>query len=469
MRIGFGLTRCPFTLNESCAMEVTELDRSLLLTDYYELTMLQAYQHAGVVGEACFEFFFRRLPPERNFFVVAGLEPLLKFVLGARFRDDELAWLASEGGFSRAALDYFAQWRFTGAIDAMPEGTLAFPNEPVVRVVAPLPEAQLLESRLINLMHMSTLIASKAVRCTLAARGRLVTDFGMRRAHGAEAARLAARSAYIAGLDGTATVQAGRNYGIPLFGTMAHSYIQAYGDETRAFEAFAAAHRGPLVLLIDTYDTEAAAHEVVRLAQRGMSVQAVRIDSGDLSHEARTVRAILDQGGCHDIRIYVSGSLDEARIADLLAAGAPIDGFGVGTALVTSADAPYLDCAYKLTEYQGEPRRKLSQGKASLAGRKQVWRHYADDGTPQHDVIGLADEQLPGTPLLAPVVRDGLRLEPAPPLAAARTRCARQLAGMKPPWRSLDSAPTYPVTVTRAVEAAGEAHDRSHGFGGSSN
>src|SRR5690625_154986 len=299
------------------------------------MTMLQAYRHAGPAGEACFELFFRRLPPERHVLVVAGLEPVLEFVLGARFQDDELAWLAQQGGFSPEALAHFAEWRFTGAIDAMPEGTLAFPNEPVLRIVAPLPEAQLLESRLINLVHLSTLIASKAIRCTLAADGRQLVDFGMRRAHGAEAAALAARAAYIAGMDGTATVWAGRRYGIPLFGTMAHSYIQAHDSETEAFETFAAAHRGPLVLLIDTYDTEAAAREVVRLAQRGMPVDAVRIDSGDLAQHARAVRAILDQGGCSEIRIVASGNLDETRIAALLRAGAPIDGFGVGTKLDT--------------------------------------------------------------------------------------------------------------------------------------
>lgn len=436
------------------------MERSLLFTDYYELTMLQAYQHAGLVGEACFELFFRRLPPERNVLVVAGLEPVLEFVLGARFQDDELAWLAQQGGFGPEALAHFAEWRFTGAIDAMPEGTLAFPNEPVLRIVAPLPEAQLLESRLINLVHLSTLIASKAIRCTLAAEGRQLVDFGMRRAHGAEAAVLAARAAYIAGMDGTATVWAGRRYGIPLVGTMAHSYIQAHASETEAFETFAGAHRGPLVLLIDTYDTEAAAREVVRLAQRGMPVDAVRIDSGDLAQHARAVRAILDQGGCSEIRIVASGNLDETRIAALLRAGAPIDGFGVGTKLDTSADVPYLDSAYKLTEFEGEPRRKLSEGKVSLAGRKQVWRRYADDGTAQGDIIGLADEQQPGTPLLEPVVRDGRRVAPARSLADARTRCTEQLAAMDEPWRRLDTAPTYPVTVTRAVEAAGEAHDR---------
>ncbi|MCG6861595.1 MAG: nicotinate phosphoribosyltransferase, partial [Chromatiaceae bacterium] len=351
---------------------------SILLTDLYQLTMLQGYFEQGLTDTAVFEFFARDLPRDRGFYVAAGLEQLVDYLEQARFTPDELDWLKSSGRFSDAFVDWLADWRFTGDLDAMPEGTVCFPNEPLVRVTGPMAEAQLVESRLINIVHLQTLIASKAVRCVLAAPDKLLVDFGMRRAHGADAGLFAARASYIAGFAGSATVLADRLWGIPCFGTMAHSFIEAHGSEVEAFEHFARAQPNNVVLLIDTYDTETAARKLAalapRLAEQGTPVKAVRIDSGDLNAHARQVRAILDRAGLSSIGIFCSGGLDEHDLVRLRAQGAPIDGFGIGTRLDTSADAPYLDCAYKLQEYAGLARRKRSEGKASWPGRKQVFR-----------------------------------------------------------------------------------------------
>ncbi|HEY5718855.1 MAG TPA: nicotinate phosphoribosyltransferase, partial [Gammaproteobacteria bacterium] len=330
---------------------------SALLTDLYQLTMLQGYQRGGMRDTAVFELFVRRLPQQRQFVVAAGLAQLLDYLEQLHFGGDELEWLASTGRFDRGFLDQLASFRFTGDVDAMPEGTVCFADEPLLRVTAALPEAQFIESRLINLVHLQTLIASKAVRCVLAAPGRQLVDFGMRRAHGAEAATLAARAAYLAGFTGTATLSAGREFGIPVFGTMAHSFVQAHADERTAFLDFALSQPDNVVLLIDTYDVEQGAREVVGLAgefaRHGIRVKAVRIDSGDLRDGARRVRAILDAGGMSDTGIFCSGNLDEYQLARLVAAGAPIDGYGIGTHMTTSHDLPSLDCAYKLQEYDG--------------------------------------------------------------------------------------------------------------------
>ena len=283
----------------------------------------------------------------------------------------------------------------------MAEGTVFFANEPILRVTAPLPEAQLVETRLINMLHFQSLIASKAARIVLAAPGKLLVDFGLRRAHGAEAGLMAARASYIAGFAGTATVLAGKMFGIPMFGTMAHSYIQANDDEALAFERFARARPDGLVLLIDTYDTEAAARKVVALAPRlkdeGITIGGVRLDSGDLIALSRTVRRILDDGGLEHVTIFASGGLDEDQIAAIVTANAPIDGFGVGTSLTTSSDVPALDCAYKLQEYAGLPRRKHSPGKATWPGRKQVWRRYGADGRMAGDVISVEGDEQPAS------------------------------------------------------------------------
>ncbi|MCS6877604.1 MAG: nicotinate phosphoribosyltransferase [Geminicoccaceae bacterium] len=437
--------------------------RSLLLTDLYELTMLDAYRREGMEAVASFELFVRKLPPCRNFLVAAGLEQLVEFLENARFTEEELAWLESTGRFSRETLEYLRAFRFTGDLDALPEGTVFFADEPVVRVTAPLPQAQLVESRLINIVHFQVLIASKAARMTLAAPGKLLLDFGLRRAHGAEAGLMAARASFIAGFAGTATVPAEPLFGIPIYGTMAHSFIQAFANEREAFLAFARSRPKALILLIDTYDTEAAARLVVdlapELAARGTPVAGVRIDSGDLAEHARRVRAILDEGGLREVKIFASGGIDEELLARHLAEGVPIDGYGIGTSLTTSTDWPALDCAYKLVAYAGEPRRKRSEGKATWPGAKQIFRRY-EDGRMVGDRLGLAEERHEGTPLLVPVMRGGVRVGPLPGLAEARERCARELAALPERLRRLAPAEPYPVEPTPALLALAETCDR---------
>jgi nicotinate phosphoribosyltransferase len=437
---------------------------SALLTDLYQLNMIQAYLEQGVTDAAVFEFFVREMPAARNFLIAAGLEPALDFLENLRFSDDELAWLERTGRFSKQLVEYLERFRFTGLVDAMPEGTVFFPNEPVLRVTAPLPAAQLVESRLINLLHFQTLIASKAARMVLAAPGKLLVDFGLRRAHGAEVGLMAARASYLAGFAGSATVLADKLYGVPLYGTMAHSFIQAWDDETTAFESFAHSRPNNLVLLIDTYDTIAAARKVVALAPRlrsaGITIRGVRLDSGDLAALARSVRPILDAGGLADVTIFASGGLDEHEIGRLLAAGAPIDGFGVGTSLTTSSDVPALDCAYKLQEYAGVARRKQSSGKATWPGRKQVWRRLGPDGRMAGDVISLDDDRQPGEPLLVPVMREGRRLTPSPTLAEARSRAGRELERLPDALRGLAPGKSYAVVVGEALTRLAADVDR---------
>ena len=443
---------------------MSELRATPLLTDLYQLTMLQAYFEHGMEDTAVFEFFVRRLPPNRGFLIAAGLEQLLAYLEGLRFGEEELDWVRNCGYFSRDFADRLAALRFTGDVHAMPEGTVFFQNEPIVRVTAPMPQAQLIESRLINILHYQTLIASKAARVVLAAPDKLLIDFGMRRAHGAEAALLAARANYLAGFAGTSTVLAGQEFGIPVFGTMAHSFVQAHATEELSFEHFAASHPKNVTLLIDTYDTEAGARKVVRLAPalkgRGITIRAVRLDSGDLAAHARAVRKILDDGGLTEVRIFSSGSLDEYVLRELLGGGAPIDGFGVGTHLDTSADAPFLDCAYKLQEYAGEARRKRSEGKATWPGRKQVYRGYEGRGIMVSDLLTVEGDRQEGTPLIQPFMQGGRRLHPPETLDAIRARVARELAHLPAPLRALEVTPPYPVTVTPALKALAAEVDR---------
>ncbi|HUH93831.1 MAG TPA: nicotinate phosphoribosyltransferase [Casimicrobiaceae bacterium] len=428
---------------------------SVLLTDLYELTMLQSYFDEGMNDVAAFEFFVRKLPDQRNFLVATGLEQVLDYLRALAFGPEDLAWLEGTGRFSDRFLDSLADLRFTGDVDAMPEGTVFFADEPVVRITAPLREAQLVESRVMNLLHYQTMVASKAARMALAAPDRLLVDFGLRRAHGAEAGLLSARASYLAGFGGTATVEAGRRFGIPIYGTMAHSYVQVHAEEVEAFEHFARAHPDNATLLIDTYDTERAATRVVALARRlaaeGIAIRGVRIDSGDLAQHARRVRSTLDAAGFPSITIFASGNLDEYRLRDLVAQGAPIDGYGVGTRMNTSADAPYLDCAYKLEEYAGRPRRKRSEGKATWPGRKQVYRRLDPSGRLGGDTLALADESAPGAPLLEPVVRAGRLLSAAPALEAARTRARTELASLPESLRSLGPTEPYPVDVAPSL------------------
>jgi len=424
---------------------------SVLLTDLYELTMLQAYFAQRMSGTAVFEFFVRKLPLERNFLMAAGLAQVLDYLRDLAFSAEELAWLRESDRFTPAFVDSLADLRFTGDVDAMPEGTVFFADEPILRITAPLREAQLVESRVMNLLHYETVVASKAARMVLAAQGKMLVDFGLRRAHGAEAALLSARASYLAGFSGTATLEAGRQFQIPVYGTMAHSYVQAHADETAAFESFAKSHPANAMLLIDTYDTEQAAHKIValapRLAVQGIAIRGVRIDSGDLGEHARRVRAILDAAGLTGITIFASGNLDEYRLRDLVAERAPIDGFGVGTRMNTSADAPYLDCAYKLQEYDGRPRRKRSEGKATWPGRKQVYRQYDGDGVPIGDEITLDRDIALGTPLLLPVVRGGVPVGAGTSLDTARKHASAELAGLPERLRALDAAEPYPVSI----------------------
>ena len=441
---------------------------SLLLTDLYQLNMLQAYRDAGMAATAVFEFFVRKLPPARGFLVAAGLEQVVEFLEGAHFGEAELEWLAASGRFNADLLDDLAGWRFTGDVHAMPEGTVFFPDEPILRVTAPLPQAQLLESRIINLLHFQSLIASKAARIVLAAPGKTLVDFGLRRAHGAEAGLLAARASYLAGFAGSATTLAEPRFGVPIFGTMAHSFIQAHDDEESAFLNFSRARPQHTTLLIDTYDTEEGARKVVRLVPRlkeiGVEVRAVRLDSGDLAEHARRVRAIFDEAGLREVTIFASGGLDEDLLQRYTAEGVPIDGYGIGTSLTTSQDAPALDCAYKLQEYAGVPKRKRSEGKATWPGRKQVWRRY-ENGVMAGDLLTLEDDPEPAMaqlePQILPVMQGGRRIRPLPSLAEARERAAAQLQRLPEPLRRLDADATFPVLVSEALRDLARAVDKT--------
>jgi nicotinate phosphoribosyltransferase len=444
---------------------------SALLTDLYQLTMLQGYFDQGMEETAVFEFFVRKLPPPRNFFLAAGLEQALTFLENLRFTGADLEWISGHGAFRPEFVGYLEKLRFTGDVHAMAEGTVFFPNEPILRVTAPLPQAQLVESRLINLLHFQTLIASKAVRSVLVAPGKLLVDFGLRRAHGAEAGLLAARASYLAGFTGSATVLAAPLYGIPVYGTMAHSFIQAHDDEALAFEHFARSLPGNVILLIDTYDTEAAAEKVVQLAPKlhreGIAIKGVRLDSGDLSDHAHKVRRILDEGGLRQTTIFASGSVDEYVLERLAKDNAPIDGFGIGTHMDTSADAPYLDCAYKLVEYAGTARRKRSEGKVLWPGRKQVYRSYDSSGRMCEDLLTVESDSQEGEALIRPAMRGGKRLQPPTPVAKIREQALQQLLRIPDPLRLLERAPDYPVTVSAALRALAQAVDeRQAGIGG---
>ncbi|HWW70514.1 MAG TPA: nicotinate phosphoribosyltransferase [Duganella sp.] len=424
---------------------------SALLTDFYEIAMLQVYFQRGMNENAVFEFFVRQLPPQRNFLVSSGLEQVMDYLRKLRFDDDDLAWLRAGGRFDAAFLDSLREFRFTGDVDAMPEGTIFFPDEPILRVRAPLREAQFIESRLINLLHYQTLIASKAVRARIAAPRAQLIDFGMRRAHGAEAAVLSARASYLAGFDGTATTLAASLFDIPVFGTMAHSFVQVHEYETDAFSSFARAFPDNVILLIDTYDTEAAAGQVVQLArslrQANIRIKAVRIDSGEPDATSRRVRQILDAGQCSDIGIFISSNLDEHALQALVDAAAPINGFGIGTRLNTSSDAPSLDCAYKLVEYAGRPCRKRSSGKQYWPGAKQVFRVHDAAGVVVGDTLAPQSATFPGQALLEPVMRRGTPLGSSPTLPHIRSHVCAQVAALPAGLRSLHPASPFQLVV----------------------
>lgn len=424
-----------------------------LFTDLYELTMLRAYYEEGMTGTAVFSLFVRRLPAHRNFLLACGLDSVLDYLENLRFSDQDLEYLATLDRFPADFLERLRALRFTGNVYAVPEGTPLFADEPILELEAPLPEAQLAETFIMNQITVQTVLASKAARMVAAAGGRPVVDFGARRMHGIDAALKSARAFHIAGIAATSNVLAGRRYGVPLSGTMAHSYVQAHDDENAAFRNFARLYPGTVVL-VDTYDTLAGVRRVIDLVRGDpdIDISAVRLDSGDLAALAREARRLLDAAGLTDIRILASGGLDEQRIADLVAGDIPIDGFGVGTSMGVSSDAPDLDIAYKLCEYGGSGRLKLSAGKPILPGRKQLYR--SGDGTGDVcDLITLADEQAPGRPLLQPVMRRGTRLPAGETdLDAAREYAAVQVARL--PRRLLglaDAAPPYPVAISDAL------------------
>jgi nicotinate phosphoribosyltransferase len=427
-----------------------------LLTDLYELTMLQAYESLGMTDEAVFSLFARRLPPCRNFLLACGLHDALHYLESLAFSAEDLGYLADLGLFTDDFLGWLEDFRFTGDVYAVAEGTPVFANEPLLEVVAPLPEAQIAESYVMNQVHFQSVAASKAYRVVEAAEGRTVVDFGMRRMHGADAALKAARAFHIAGVHATSNVLAGKVYGIPVTGTMAHSFVQAHESELDALRRFALMYP-ETVLLVDTYDTLEGVRNVVRLAEelgREFRVRAVRLDSGDLGELSRRTRDILDAADLSSVEIFASGGLDEHEIARLLAEGAPITGFGVGTRMGVSADAPALDMAYKLTEYAGRGRFKLSAGKRVLPGRKQVFRIERSDRA-GGDVLGLADERVSGRPLLGKVMEGGRRLSDAGlSLDDIRERARWELDRLPPRLRGIEPPEEpYPVEVSARLQA----------------
>ncbi|HXG76354.1 MAG TPA: nicotinate phosphoribosyltransferase [Gaiellaceae bacterium] len=425
-----------------------------LLVDLYQLTMGEVYLAEGYAErEATFSLFFRTLPPGWGYALAAGLEDALRYLESVRFSDEDVAALEGTGLFREAFLERLRAFRFSGRVRALPEGTVVFPREPLLEVTGPLLEAQIVETMVLNEVHLQTLIASKAARSVEAAGGALLVDFALRRTHGGEAGIKVARASYLAGFDATSNVLAALAYGIPPAGTMAHSFVESFPSEVEAFRAFARAYPDTAILLVDTYDTVEGvrrAAEVGReLAAQGHRLRGVRLDSGDVLALSREARAVLDEAGLEDALVFVSGGLDEHEIARLLGAGAPIGGFGVGSKMGVASDSPFLDMAYKLVELDGRPVLKLSAGKATLPGQKQV-RRVRRDGAASYDVLGLEGADGEGEPLLREVMRDG-RATWSEPLAATRERARQEREALPAAVRALDAAP-YEVRVDPALE-----------------
>lgn len=434
-----------------------------LATDLYELNMAASYLRREMTEAATFSLFVRRLPPGRGFLVAAGLEPCLAFLEDVHFADDELDYLRTELGFTPADVEAFAGLRFTGDVWAVPEGRVVYAGEPLLEVTAPLPEGQLVETFLLNQMTFHTMLASKAARCRIAADGREVVDFAFRRTQGADAADAVARDSAIAGFAATSNVAAARRHGLRVAGTMAHSYVEAFASEADAFRAFASDFPARTTFLVDTYDTLSGVRTAIDVI-RDLGLRdalGIRLDSGDLASLSAQARALLDGAGLEHVRIFASGGLDEVDIDALVRGGAPVDAFGVGTRMGVSADAPFLDTAYKLAEYAGRPVLKLSPGKVSVPGPKQVYR------LPDGDLVTLRDEPAPGgEALLAPVMVAGVRTAdaPTPPdaVSAARARFERDLPGIAPEAaRILDPIPLQPRTSERLEALTKEARDRA--------
>lgn len=429
-----------------------------LVTDHYELTMAASYLERGMVAPATFSLFVRSLPPSRGFAVAAGLEHCLRFVESYGFDQDDAEHLRGLGEFSDDAIEQFAGLRFTGDVWAVPEGTVVFPDEPILEVTAPLPEAQLLESYLLNQVTLHTTLTTKAARLRLAAGDdAALVDFSMRRTHGLEASLAVARGAAIAGFDATSNVHAARRLGLASSGTMAHSYIEAFPDEIEAFRTFAEDTGGPVTLLVDTYDTlDGVRHAVAVWDELGLEGPlAVRLDSGDLGGLAKQTRPILDEAGYPDAKIFASSGLDEYEIRDLRASGAPIDGFGPGTNLGVSKDAPVLETVYKLVAYDDEPVMKLSSGKRTAPGAKQVYRRQPMAG----DLLALRHEHPPpydSASLLEPVVGGGRRERPPESLDTMRTRLRDQLSLLPDEVTDLDAPrapePEWSAELTKVTD-----------------
>ena len=431
-----------------------------LFTDYYELTMCAAYFDNKNFEPATFDLFIRRLPENRNYFLFAGLEEALQYLQNVRFTEEHLSYLKKQG-FQEGFLDYLRGFKFRGEVWAIPEGTVAFPNETLIRVTAPIIEAQLVETFLLNTINLQTMIATKASRVVRAAQGKSVIEFGLRREPGIDAGLKVARSSYIAGCQGTSNVLAGMAYGIPVFGTMAHSFIMSYPKEIDAFRAFAKTFPDKSTLLIDTYDDMAGVEKAVIVAKelesKGFRLGGVRLDSGDLAETSKKVRKILDDNSLGYAKIFVSGDLDEFKITQLLNEGAKIDAFGVGTKMGTSADRPYLDVIYKLCETMTGPDSfsaimKLSKDKITLPGRKQVYRFIGKDGAFRKDVIALADEKSEGEALLVKVMEKGKLVYSLPSIDEIRVRAAQSLSNLPLVYQKLTGPSVYPVYLSQNLQ-----------------
>ena len=425
-----------------------------LMVDLYELAMAQAYWAEGMADTAVFSLFFRELPENRNFVLACGQQNIAELIEQLRFTGEHIERLRQLDRFQPEFLEWLRDFRFSGSIRAVAEGTPLFPQEPILEVSAPIAEAQVLESLVMNYVHLESVLASKAVRLVFAADGCPVVDFGMRRMHGLDSAHRGVRAYRLAGLSGTSNVLAGLDYGLEVSGTMAHSFVQAYPDEMEAFKVYARLYPGT-TLLVDTYDTRRAVRRIVEWLndEPGVHIGGIRLDSGDLEQEARDCQRILDEAGFDDIKILASGGLDEYRIAALRQAGAPIDGFGVGTAIGAANDAPAIELAYKLTEYAGEPKMKNSSGKTSWPGAKQVFRQYDGNGLASGDIIAGIDEQISGSPLLETVMENGALLPGFPiSLDDQVIRSHEALAALPKRFRTLEPAQAFPVEFTEYLQ-----------------
>ena len=421
--------------------------------------MAQAWWQSGNAKNATFSLFIRRFPPNRSYFVLAGVHDILDYLTDFRFTEADIAYLGSLGRFDGGFLEFLSGLRFTGDVRAMREGDIFFAGEPVMEITGPIIECQILENYVINRVSLQTMLATKAARAMYAARGRPVTYYGSRRAPGIDAAGQMARVGSMTGFAGTGNVLAAAQHGLTPMGTMAHSFVGSFPTELDAFRAFARSFPDASTFLIDTYDPIEGARNAITVAlemkDAGHRLGAVRLDSGDLLNLSRRVRAMLDGAGLQDVDIVASGELDEFVIAGLLDAGAPIAGFGVGTRIGSSADAPWTDSVYKLVEYAGEPVLKLSVGKETLPGRKQIYRYADENGNFDRDVIAIADEPESegATPLLQDVMTDGGTLRPHPTLAESRTLFRQGFAALPEEVKALTGAATYPVALSPTLAA----------------